>query len=261
MGCPDGDVCRRLQARVRELERQAAAAAEATATVRGKATRDEEVRRLLDGYPHVNASFVDKTGKPHAGLKRHAERLTDLGLSIVKARKVLPELTDEDVAVLPPEHDGLRQAIAATKVALDEGERTLARQSRDLVWAAAHGWAFVDDMAAPDTQLTMGKEEEKRYKELVEQKRKAEAEAQAAKTTRTPAAGRGGDRGHRWGGGRGRGHYDWRERGRHDYWGGSLDDRWHGSGSHGYYHGGGRGGPVPPSFGAGRGGRGGRGGN
>ena len=138
------------EARVMELERQMAAATAGAAAVRGKATRDEEVRRLLEGFPHVTANFVDKAGKPHAGLKRHAERLTDIGLSVMKARKVLPAVTDEDVASLGPQHDGLRQAIVVTNLALEEGERALSRQSRDLVWAAEHGWAFVDAMTAPD---------------------------------------------------------------------------------------------------------------
>ena len=67
-------------ARVRDLEKQMAAATEAAAVVRGKATRDDEVQRYITDYPHVRHDFVDKNGKVHQGLKRHAERLTDVAL-------------------------------------------------------------------------------------------------------------------------------------------------------------------------------------
>lgn len=254
------------EARIRELEKQVAAAATATPTVvRGKTTRDEEVARFVGDFPHIGREFLDETGKVHQGLKRQAERLTDAAIPLMKVKKMLPSVTDEDVAMLGPEHDGLRRAIAATTAAVEEGEEALRLQSRELVWAVTHGWSFVEDMAAPDAQLTRDKEEEKRYKELVEQRRKAKAEAQAAKAAKAAlAGGRGGGRYNRWGGGRGRGRYDdWRERERHDRWGAGpflpRDDRW---GSPGGYEdcrgGGGRGGPFPPPFGAGRGGRGGR---
>jgi hypothetical protein len=248
------------EARVRDLERERAAAASAPTPSRLRATRDEEVRRLMDNYPHTKVNYVDNTNKPHAGLKRQAERLTDIALTVEKARKVLPNAADEDVASLGAEHDGLRRALVATGHALEEGERVLLRQSRDLVWAFEHGWNFVEAMSAPDTQLTASKDEEKRYKELLELKRKTEAEAQSTKTVRASAGGRGGGRGNRWSSGRGRDRYhDWRERERYDHWG-PRDDRWHGPGGQEHYHGGGRGGLVPPSYGTGRGGRGGRGG-
>lgn len=250
------------EARVRMLEQQVAAAAAAPASARHDTiSRDEEVRRYLVGFPHVTERFVDKAGKVHAGLKRQADRLTDVALATMKAMKVAPAPAHEDVIGLGAEHEGLREAIAATSHALAEGERALRLQSRDLVWAHEHGWAFVDAMAAPDTQLTDGKDEEKRFKELLEQKRKSEAEAQTAKAAKAGASGKGGGRGNRWGGGRGRGYHEWRERyyDRPDW----REDRGHGYGQGGHdhyyqHHGGGRGGPAPPPYGAGRGGRGGR---
>lgn len=170
-----------VERRVRDLEAEAC-----RAPLGGSSpgiSREELRRALLKDLPHVQRAevFTGKDGAPKTSMKRHGDILSDVAVDLLKARKLLPRSEDASLATLPPEHDELRRSIVAANDALDAGEALIRKLSRDIVWAAQYGWAFVEDMQVPAADEGLADEAKKRFKELVEQRRREEREAKAAR--------------------------------------------------------------------------------